>query len=60
MYGIQLSSGIVLNSDLISHICSETLKGIESELPEEARSYEAYVMIIDACKEKLQQKKIVL
>lgn len=60
MYGIQLSSGIVLNSDLISHICSETLKEIESELPEEARSYEAYVMIIDACKEKLQQKKIVL
>lgn len=57
---VVFSNEISLNGKLVFQACSKALKAIESELPEEARSYEIYDFIIDTCKQKLKEKKIIL
>ena len=50
----------VLSGEVIEKACAKALKAIENELPEEARFFEAYDLIIDNCKEALKEKKIIL
>lgn len=57
---IVYSNGYVMDGQEILDTCSKALEAIEKELPEEARFYEAYVQILDTCKEVLQTKKVVL
>ena len=54
------SNGFILSEKTIYEVCSKALKTIENELPEEARFLEVYYHIIDACKDVLKEKKIVL
>lgn len=57
---IVCSNEYVMDGQKILDVCEKALEAIEKELPEEARFFEAYVHILDACKEVLQAKKVVL
>ena len=53
-------NGSVLSGEIIEKACAKALEAIENELPEEARFFETYDLIIDNCKEVLKEKKIIL
>ena len=57
---ISLGGGTKISKSNVDRLCELILKTIESELPTEGHSHEAYSYVLDRCKEQLDGKKIVL
>jgi len=57
---IPLGNNVYLPSSQIEELCNRILREIESELPAEAHSHDAYVYVLDRCNKKLNSKIVVL
>ena len=57
---LMLGNGMTLSTEIIDKCKEKVFLVIEKELPEEIQIHEAYLLILEQCKEELKYKRIIL
>lgn len=57
---IQFDNDICVSGAILDKVCMSVIETIKKELPEEVQVYEVIDEVLDICKEKIKEKRVIL